>query len=144
MEDKPAFETLSTTSFAPPFYGIATLLESLGDAYLNSELLPLLDSLAYDSGDTAARFFCSGISSLMSVHTARVSSPWRSNLLAASATFAPAFPSWLNTAAAVADTRNTATTTASALSPPSSFRLRNSPIVSLSSFGIGKCCLFLS
>ena len=48
-------------------------IESLGDAYLNSELLPLVDSLAYDSGDTAARFFCSGISSLMSVHAARVS-----------------------------------------------------------------------
>ena len=121
---------------------VESLGESLGDAYLNSELLPLVDSLAYDSGDTAARFFCSGISSLMSVHAARVSYPWRSNLLAASATFAPAFPSWLNTAAAVADTRNTATTTASALSPPSSFRLRNSPIVALSSFG--KCCLFLS
>ena len=115
---------------------------ALGDAYLNSELLPLVDSLAYDSGDTAARFFCSGISSLMSVNAARVSSTWRSNLLAASATFAPALPSWFGTAAAVADTRNTATTTASALSPPSSFRLRNSPIVALSSFG--KWCVFLS
>ena len=78
----------------------------------------------------------------MSVHTAWVSSTWRSTWPAASATFAPALPSWLNMVAMVADTRNMATTTASAMSPPSSFRLRNSPIVSLSSFG--KCCVFLS
>ena len=63
---------MSTSPFAPPFYGIATLLESLGeslldalleslgDAYLNSELLPLVDSLAYDSGDTAAKVFLLG------------------------------------------------------------------------------------
>ena len=51
----------------------------------------------------------------------------------ASATFAPALPSWLNTVTAVADTRNTATTTASAMSRPPFFLLRNSPIVSLNS-----------
>ena len=58
--------------------------------------------------------------------------------------------SWFGTAAAVADTRNTTTTTASALSPPSSFRLRNSPIVSLSSWAtfckcrlaLARCALF--
>ena len=50
----------------------------------------------------------------------------------------------------VADTRNTATTTASALSPPSSFPLRNSPIVALSSWAtfckcrlaLARCALF--
>ena len=85
------------------------------------------------------------MSSLISVHTAWVSSPWRSTRLAASATFAPALPSWFGTATAVADTRNTATTTASALSPPPSFRLRNSPIVSLSSWAtFCKCRLALA
>ena len=101
---------------------------------MNSELLPLVGSLAYESGDTASRFFCSGISSSLSVNAAWVSSPWRLIQPAASATRAPALPSWSSTAAAVADTRSTATTTASALSRPSFFRLRNFPIVSLSSW----------